>query len=339
MPATLTGANSATSHSADIIIDDQTRSWSSRIAATDDPFVKRGYNMHGNLQNMRVSTRQTRVLGNAVEERRTDGDRHTQMMTATEWLMQKDDKNNLRAAPRGAGPPVLPRSTRRDHLSDRNREVTLYDPANPGVQPQVRVTARNGVDDCSAQGRRRAYMEERQANEERARQLAMERRLEEERAAEANELLELRSMGIRAIIAKNEEHQPGNARSPIVTRAAAKKAAVPPAPTPAEEAAAAIFAAAEEPKAGEPLKGWGRAREEFNPKKPIFIDGKPLSIDLEWITGPLERKIEGFRGSPPKVREAPPPSGPDPWGPVPFSMPGSQPKAHARRAHPIRASG
>ena len=75
MPATLTGANSATSHSADIIVDDQTRSWSSRIAATDDPFVKRGHNMHGNLQNMRVSTRQTRVLGNAVEERRTDGDR------------------------------------------------------------------------------------------------------------------------------------------------------------------------------------------------------------------------------------------------------------------------
>lgn len=348
MPATLTGANSATSHSADVVVDDQTRSWSSRIANTEDPFVQRKPNMHGNLQNMRVSSRQQRVVGNAVEERRTDGDRHTQMMSATEWLRAKDANNNGTVrAPRGAGPPVLPRTSYRDHLSERNRDTVLYDPARPHIEPLVRVTGRQSLDDCSAQGRRRAYQQEEMANRERARQLEMERQYEAERAAEANELLELRSMGIRSIIAQNEQHGPNAARSPVVTRStAAKKAAargdVAPAPTPMEAAAlgAIVAAAAPAPVPGEPLSGWGHAREAFNPKKPIFIDGKPLSIDLEWITGPLERKIEGFRGSPPKVREGEAPKpGQDPWGPVPFTMPASKQTAYARRAHPVRASG
>ena len=318
----------------EVAFEDQTRSWSTRIANTEDPFLARHSNNHSNLQNMSIGHREQKVVGMPVEERRTDGDRSTRLMTATEWLQQRDEHNNLRSAPRGQGPPMLPRKSARDHLSERNRDTTLYDPAQPGIQPQVRVTARSTFDDCSAQGRKRAVLAERQAQFERARQLEMDARMEAELAAEANELLELRSMGIRSVVAA--QRGPNDPRSPVQTRAAAKKkagGAVAPAPTPMEPAPAPQ-------ETGAPLAGWGLARETFNPKKPVFIDGKPLSIDLEWITGPLDRKIEGFRGLPPKVRdeEGPGPNQ-DPWGPVPFAMPASKQKTAARRATPVRASG
>ena len=318
----------------DLSTDDQTRSWSSRIAHTEDPFIARHTTNHANLQNMRVEQRTATIRGAPVEERRTDGDRYTQMMTATEWLKQKDEHNNLRSVPRASGPPVLPRKSARDHLSDRNRDTVLYDPARPDVAPRVRVTQRSSFDNCSAEGRRHAIQNERFAQAERARQLELEARLEAEHAAEANELLELRSLGIRGIIAARETAH----RSPIQTRAAAKKAA--------GAGAAAPMSTPMEPTSREPasmgegpVQGWGVVRQQINPHKQVFVDGQPLDLDLSWIAGPLERKLEGFRGSPPKVREAEQAGGSDPWGPVPFSMPASKKKADQRRATAVRASG
>ena len=39
-------------------------------------------------------------IGPSVEDRRTDGDRKHVMLSATEWLKQKDENNNIVKAPR-----------------------------------------------------------------------------------------------------------------------------------------------------------------------------------------------------------------------------------------------
>ena len=90
-----------------------------------------------------------------------------------------------------------------------------------------------------------------------------------------------------------------------------------------------------------PVQGWGHMREAYAPeRKALMIDGKPIDLDLTWITGPLERKIEGFRGDPPKVREeGRPVLEEDRWGAKSFTMPASKQKVDARRATPLRASG
>lgn len=81
-------------------------------------------------------------------ERRVDGDRITELIPAREWLSGRQpgnrgpDTNPLVAHPEGFYPPQLPRHKQRDHLHDRNREHSLYDPANPGLATYVRVTRR-----------------------------------------------------------------------------------------------------------------------------------------------------------------------------------------------------
>ena len=73
--------------------------------------------------------------------RRVDGERITEMIPAREWLSRKD-KNPLKIHPRAIYPPSLPRYASRDHLHDRNRELCVFDPANPGLEAYVHVTRR-----------------------------------------------------------------------------------------------------------------------------------------------------------------------------------------------------
>ena len=62
-------------------------------------------------------------------ERRVDGDRITELIPASEWLAQKD-ANTLLMDQEGVYPPRLPRHKERDHMHDRNRETSIFDPSN-----------------------------------------------------------------------------------------------------------------------------------------------------------------------------------------------------------------
>jgi hypothetical protein len=271
--------------------DDQTRSWSTRIANAPDPFAQR------------PATRTNKpVIGPPVEERRTDGDRSTRVLSATEWLKAKDASNNLRRAPRASGPPQLPRHSSRDHLSDVNRANLLFDPARPEMSGQVRVTTRTTFDDCSADGRRRAVAVERAASVERARRLEAQAAMEAERAAEANELLELRSMGIRSVLARDTPKVNAGfsaARSPVQTRARSRALAnndtrgapSPPSPPSTPPPQAAVEQAPPPPDA------WQAARRSYAHRQ-LMVDGTPLDLDLSWIAAPLVRAAEGTPPSP-----------------------------------------
>lgn len=123
-------------------------------------------------------------------ERRVDGDRVTELLPAREFL-SRSDKNCMQFDPTNAFPPRLPTYASRDHLHDRNREISLFDPANPGLQTYVRVTRRRHPD--------RAY--EAAALRERNQRLRAQFAHEQHEAAVANELLALRSANIREHIA------------------------------------------------------------------------------------------------------------------------------------------
>jgi len=125
-------------------------------------------------------------------ERRVDGERVTEMLPAQLWL-NRDDANKLQH--RADGPPVLPRHQARDHLHDRNREQSLFDPASPGVTTYVRATRRRLPSPDSEQQQRNALA---------ARQRDQHLR-EQREAEEANELLELRSMGIKAMMNERQK--------------------------------------------------------------------------------------------------------------------------------------
>ena len=126
-------------------------------------------------------------------ERRVDGDRVTMMVPARDWV-RRPDANNLYVDPKARYAPTLPRYAPRDHLHDRNRVNCVVDPACPGVEQYVRVTRRRLPN---------AELEEAAIRQAEARFLAHQKR-EELAADEANELLELRSMGIRATMAARE---------------------------------------------------------------------------------------------------------------------------------------
>ena len=123
--------------------------------------------------------------------RRIDGERITEMIPTREWLSRKD-KNNLSANAKGLFPPSLPRYASRDHLHDRNRELCVFDPANPGLQTYVHVTRRRNPDPVM----------EAKLNEDRMERLSLQFELEKVEAVAANELLELRSQNIRALLAQ-----------------------------------------------------------------------------------------------------------------------------------------
>lgn len=128
-----------------------------------------------------------------VYERRVDGDRITEMIPAREWLTRGKDMNPLQKS-QGMGsfyPPALPRHASRDHLHDRNREMCVFDSANPGLEAYVRVTRRR-INDPKAE------MELTRTRKSRVREHFA---AEQEEARNANELLELRSQNLRHLIA------------------------------------------------------------------------------------------------------------------------------------------
>ena len=114
------------------------------------------------------------------------------MVPAREWLagiknqQQREDINPLVEDPRNIYPPSLPHGLARDHLHDRNREHALYDKANPGLATYVRLTRRRG-DDEAEETLNRTRLKKRQA------EIALER----QEMALGNELLQMRSNGIR----------------------------------------------------------------------------------------------------------------------------------------------
>jgi hypothetical protein len=317
---------------------DMTRSWSTRIASTSDPYLER------------PAPRNKPVVGFSVEERRTDGDRSTRLVNTKEWL-ERPDHNALRPAPRAGGPgSVLPRHSARDHLSESSRRSAMYDPARRELPGRVRVTQRSSFDDCSSAGRRRGIATDRAEQRQREWQLAAAAEAEALAAAEANELLELRSLGIRAVLAKSEEV--GFVASPPVTRsktarAAAAPAPPPPPPPPPSAPADTWGSGGVAPSAS---AGWELARATYKPTK---VDGQPMNLDVSWIVAPLSRDGGGFRpknhpsggdwkvakGMEKRDRSPPPQAVAEAVGPVAFSMPASAAKVAAMRATPVRASG
>ena len=126
--------------------------------------------------------------------RRIDGDRVTELIPAREWLSRKD-KNNLSHNNRGQFPPSLPRYASRDHLHDRNRELCVFDPANPGLQAYVHVTRRRNPNPEV----------EAKIHRDRAERIAVQFEIEKAEAVAANELLELRSQSIRKLLANRSK--------------------------------------------------------------------------------------------------------------------------------------
>ena len=120
-------------------------------------------------------------------ERRVDGDRVTELIPTSEWLAHKG-KNGMLGDPEKTVPPRLPRYAERDHLHDVTREHAVFDPANPGLTTYVRVTRRINKDRAAEEALQAERMRQREADLE----------AEARDAAEKNELLELRSLGIRA---------------------------------------------------------------------------------------------------------------------------------------------
>ena len=129
-------------------------------------------------------------LAHSPCERRVDGDRVTELIPAREWL-SRQDKNPLHVNERGFMPPSLPRYASRDHLHDRNRELCVFDPANPGLQTYVRVSRRRNPDRGIEQ----------QLLAQRRDRLLQQSVVEDIEASRANELLELRSQSLRNLLA------------------------------------------------------------------------------------------------------------------------------------------
>eukprot|EP00325_Prymnesiales_sp_UTEX-LB-985_P027774 CAMPEP_0174722406 /NCGR_PEP_ID=MMETSP1094-20130205/38375_1 /TAXON_ID=156173 /ORGANISM="Chrysochromulina brevifilum, Strain UTEX LB 985" /LENGTH=212 /DNA_ID=CAMNT_0015923257 /DNA_START=17 /DNA_END=655 /DNA_ORIENTATION=- len=136
-------------------------------------------------------------MSGQVNERRVDGDKVTELWPARDWVT-RPDANQLVPDEKNLQPPTLPRHAARDHLHDRNREQTLFDPANPGLTTYVRVTRR----------RMPTEFEEQQARERNRAAVQQHMDREAAEAAEANELLELRSMGIRSVITERNKAGP-----------------------------------------------------------------------------------------------------------------------------------
>jgi len=179
-------------------------------------------------------------------ERRTDGDRITELVPVHEWLSDPNGNQLIRRGPDAEilpGHLQLPRTQYRDHLHDRNRENSVVDTANPGITTYVRVSRCASV----RQNRRvRARRHPRRLRAQRCprrlhlallmrslprpcRRIAQEpgetrdkedrlihareqlriKALEKEKKLqqEANEILELRSLGIRTAMKKYKDLQ------------------------------------------------------------------------------------------------------------------------------------
>lgn len=137
-------------------------------------------------------------------ERRTDGDRITELIPVTEWLNDKTANQLIRRPGDAEILPnmlQLPRTKHRDHMHDRNREHSAIDTANPGITTYVRVSRR------VSQEKGESTVEEdkllRRRKELRDEALQQELKLQ----IEKNEILELRSLGIRTAMQKYKDLQ------------------------------------------------------------------------------------------------------------------------------------
>jgi len=269
-----------------------------------------------------------------TNERYVDGDRVTEIYPAREWLA-RDDANPL--VQRKAAPPALPRHSSRDHLSDRNRVHSLFDPAQPQVTTVVRVTRRQTMDGCSQEQRTSALARDQQAAKMReVLKMQQAERLAAE-AAEANELLELYSMGIRGVLAGTDAtSQPGDkakARSPIVTRARAADRAEGVAAVAASPAAA--VAAQRDAFARATANVGARTSTAASPSVAPIHAAPGATDDLSWVTaGPVAATAPVKRPRPKEVAPLFPPGA--------FDIRDSS-SAHklkqAQRFAPCRASG
>jgi len=130
-------------------------------------------------------------------ERRVDGGKVTEMVSVNEWLADPN-KNRLVPDPELIDPPHLPAFAYRDHLHDNTRAHGLFDTANPGITTYVRSSRRIVNHDPQA---------EKQLQQARQQQRRDMVRLEQKDIEEKNEILELRSLGIRAAMQKYKDLQ------------------------------------------------------------------------------------------------------------------------------------
>jgi len=134
-----------------------------------------------------------------ASERRVDGDRVTELVKAKDWLANHNTRGPsvnplVPSEQKDSMPPALPMYLSRDHMHDRNRENSLYDPAQPGLETYVRVTRRRAPPETEA------FL----AKECEARMQRWQRE-EAQKTSEAFELLELRSMGVRTALEANKK--------------------------------------------------------------------------------------------------------------------------------------
>jgi hypothetical protein len=265
-------------------------------------------------------------------ERRVDGDRSTEVMPAVEWL-SRADANPL--VQRKDAPPMLPRHSARDHLSDFFKHSVLFDPAQPQIKTVVRVTRRQTADGCSAEELRSALVKDQQAAKMREvlkRQQAEKKAVE---ASEANELLELYSMGIRGVLSGTEAYsQPGDkGKLRPVTRsqtAANRDEQDRQAPALAAAVTAAVTVAAREAVARATARGVQPSESAPAAEKPPPVSG-PLN-ELSWVKG----------GSVPIVKASHPKEVPLIFPPGTFDIrqqDAQRQLKQAQRFAPTRASG
>uniref|UniRef100_A0A7S2ITZ4 Uncharacterized protein n=1 Tax=Haptolina brevifila TaxID=156173 RepID=A0A7S2ITZ4_9EUKA len=137
-------------------------------------------------------------------ERRTDGDRITELVPVHEWLSDPNGNQLIRRGPDAEilpGHLQLPRTQYRDHLHDRNRENSVVDTANPGITTYVRVSRRIAQEPGETRDKEDRLIHARE--QLRIKALEKEKKLQQE----ANEILELRSLGIRTAMKKYKDLQ------------------------------------------------------------------------------------------------------------------------------------
>lgn len=134
-------------------------------------------------------------------ERRVDGGRITGKLQSDIWLNDPNKNSLTRISPEA---DILPNQLKleytkeRDHLHDNQRANNTVDPAQPGHTQYIYVTRRIDNQDPA---------NERRLMEERRRQQQVELEREAEKAREMNEILELKSLGIRTAMAAFKELQ------------------------------------------------------------------------------------------------------------------------------------
>jgi len=137
-------------------------------------------------------------------ERRTDGDRITELIPVTEWLNDKTANQLIRRPGDAEILPnmlQLPRTKYRDHMHDRNREHSAIDTANPGITTYVRVSRRVSQEKGESTVEEEKLLRRRKELRDEALQQELKLQIEK------NEILELRSLGIRTAMQKYKDLQ------------------------------------------------------------------------------------------------------------------------------------